>query len=201
MPFSFMIYLNVHLRSTGLYHSLFFPFLSDLHLFSPIIQVPESSNVRLYIELLHQEFLEEMSKELKQPVLDGLYTIIFNKLERLKQFQTFHIQNSARLETFMGFKNLIQKYFTQSRNADFYAEKLNITYKHLNVICQDIADTTAKQFIDEFIILESKRRLINSSIKSNELAYQMGFNEPTNFIKYFKKNTGFTPNTFKNSYN
>lgn len=87
-----------------------------------------------------------------------------------------------------------------SRNANFYAKKLNITYKHLNSICKDVADVTAKQFIDAFIILEAKRLLINSEMKSTELAYTLGFEEPTNFVKYFKKYTGLTPNTFKNDY-
>ncbi len=57
------------------------------------------------------------------------------------------------------------------RNADYYAEQLNITYKHLNVVCKAIVKSTAKQYIDDFVILEAKRNLINSSIKSTELAY------------------------------
>ena len=63
-----------------------------------------------------------------------------------------------------------------------------------------MVSVTAKQFIDAFVILEAKRLLINSEIKSTELAYSLGFEEPTNFVKYFKKHTGFTPNTFKKDY-
>ena len=88
-------------------------------------------------------------------------------------------------------------HFTESRNADFYAKKMNITYKHLNVICKEVVNITAKRFIDEFVILEAKRQLINSAVKSTELAFSLGFEEPTNFIKYFKKFTGLTPNRFK----
>lgn len=101
---------------------------------------------------------------------------------------------------FLKFKNILEKEYIISRNADYYAKKINITYKHLNVICKGIVSITAKQFIDEFVILEAKRKLINSSIKSTELAYLMGFEESTNFVKYFKKHTGHTPNQFKKQY-
>ncbi len=171
------------------------------HLFSPKIQIPESSNVGHYIDLFFKEFYKNSNVYNKRMICDSLYTIIFSKLEELKQFQTFHVKQSNKLELFLRFKNLVEANFTKSRNADFYASKLNITYKHLNSVCKDIVDITAKNFIDEFVVLEAKRRLINSSIKSNELAYRLGFNEPTNFVKYFKKFTGLTPNSFKKEYN
>ncbi|WP_299890596.1 helix-turn-helix domain-containing protein [uncultured Lacinutrix sp.] len=174
--------------------------LFNSHLFSPRIQVPENSNVEKYINLFSEEYFNEHNSYNKQKICDSLYTILFSKLEQLKQYQTFHLKNTEKLETFIAFKSLVEKYYTSSRNADFYASKLNITYKHLNVICKTIVDTTAKSFIDTFVILEAKRLLINSSIKSNELAFKMGFNEPTNFVKYFKKQTGLTPNSFKKEY-
>ena len=173
--------------------------LFNSNLFSPRIQVPKSANVLGYFQLFMEEYLQEKNR-LHRKTLDSLFTIIFTKLEQLKQDQTFHVENNQHLEVFLVFKKLLESDFTKSRNADYYASKLNITYKHLNVICKEVVNTTAKNFIDEFIVLEAKRNLINSTIKSNELAYKMGFNEPTNFVKYFKKHTGFTPNSFKKQY-
>lgn len=169
------------------------------NLFSPRIQIPKKDNVNLYFKLFFEEYQMEKNR-LHQKTLDSLFTIIFAKLEQLKQDQTFHVENNQHLEVFLAFKKLVEQNFTVSRNADYYASQLNITYKHLNVICKEIVNTTAKNFIDEFVILEAKRNLINSTIKSSELAYKMGFNEPTNFVKYFKKITGFTPNSFKKEY-
>ncbi|WP_299678736.1 helix-turn-helix domain-containing protein [uncultured Dokdonia sp.] len=168
------------------------------HLFSPIIQVPESSQVPDYFQLFYKEFYKEKHAFNKENIINALYTIIFSKLEQLKQSQTFHIQESDKLATFLKFKSLIEHQYSKSRNADFYASEMNISYKHLNTICKEIVHKTAKQFIDEFIILEAKRQLINSSIKSTELAYALGFEEPTNFVKYFKKHATVTPNEFKN---
>lgn len=174
--------------------------LFNAHLFSPIIQVPEDSNVSNYIQLFFQEYSNIQEDYNQENTYSALYSIIFSKLERLKQYQTFHLKRSDKLNSFLAFKSLLEIHFNTSRNADFYAEKLNITYKHLNSICKDLVTITAKQFIDAFVILEAKRLLINSEIKSTELAYSLGFEEPTNFVKYFKKHTGFTPNSFKKDF-
>ncbi|WP_281846428.1 helix-turn-helix domain-containing protein [Olleya namhaensis] len=174
--------------------------LFNAHLFSPIIQVPKDSNVSNYIQLFFQEYSNIQEDYNQENTYSALYSIIFSKLERLKQYQTFHLKRSDKLNSFLAFKSLLEIHFNTSRNADFYAEKLNITYKHLNSICKDLVTITAKQFIDAFVILEAKRLLINSEIKSTELAYSLGFEEPTNFVKYFKKHTGFTPNSFKKDF-
>lgn len=167
------------------------------HLFSPKIQMPETSNVPGYIKFFFEEFYNKEANFNKKNIINYLYNIIFSKLETLKQEQTFYLKDSHKLITFLKFKALLEENYNKSRNADFYASKLNITYKHLNVICKEVINQTAKQFIDEFIILEAKRKLINSSIKSTQLAYSMGFEESGNFVKYFKKHTGLTPNNFK----
>ena len=161
------------------------------HLFSPRIQIPDASNTATYIELLFHEFYSSGRIYNKKVIVDSLYTIIFSKIEELQKVLTVSLKESDKLELFLDFQLLLKK---------DYAKKLGITYKHLNVVCKEVVQNTAKQFIDSFVILEAKRNLVNSKIKSTELAYLMGFEEPTNFVKYFKKHTGLTPNKFKNSH-
>lgn len=167
------------------------------HLFSPKMQIPEESNVHAYVTILYDEFQRTKNMFNKKAIIDSLFTIILSKLEELKKEQTAYMKESAKLNRFFQFQSLLKKHYTSNRNATYYAQLLNITYKHLNEICKEIINSTTKQYIDDFIILEAKRSLTNSTIKSTELAYQLGFEEPTNFIKYFKKSTGFTPNQFK----
>jgi len=167
------------------------------HLFSPKIQVPEASNVISYIILLFNEFYALNGYYNKENIISSLYTIIFSKIEELKKSQTHYLKESDKLIQFLDFQKNLKEDYRISRNADYYAGKMNITYKHLNIVCKEVINTTAKQFIDEFVILEAKRNLINSNIKSTELAYLLGFEESTNFTKYFKKHTGLTPNRFK----
>ena len=64
-----------------------------------------------------------------------------------------------------------------------------------NIFIQTLNDS----IINDFIVLQAKRKLINSDIKSAQLAHFLGFEDPTNFTKYFKKLTGLTPKSFKNT--
>ena len=159
--------------------------------------MPEEATLPKYMALLFEEHRAEDASASNGPIVDNIFGIIFTKLEQLKQQQALYHSEAAKLETFLKFKNLLEAHYQTSRNADFYAEKLYISYKHLNTICKSIINRTAKQFIDEFLILKAKRLLINSDIRSNQLSFEMGFKDPNNFTKYFKKHTGFTPKRFK----
>ena len=170
------------------------------HLYSPLVQIPKESNFKTYTDLMFHEFYNTQYSFNKVNLINHLYNIIFSKLEDLKIEQTDHIKESNSLTIILKFKSLLDSHFRESRNASYYANLLLISYKQLNVICKEIIGKTAKQFIDDYIVLEAKRYLINSTIKSTELAYLLGFEESTNFVKYFKKHTGFTPNKFKKMY-
>ncbi|SLM29674.1 Transcriptional regulator, AraC family (fragment) [Desulfamplus magnetovallimortis] len=67
----------------------------------------------------------------------------------------------------------------------------------MNKIAKAITGNTVKSFIDNFVILEIKRQLAISDISIKELTYLMGFEEPTNFVKYFKKHTSHSPSQFR----
>lgn len=169
--------------------------LFNPQLFSPILQIPKESDFNDYFNLLQKEYNSKNTFNQKN-IIDSLFTILISKAENIKQNQTFYIKDSSQISVFKKFISLIENNLSKSRNASFYANELAITYKHLNSICKDLVNKTAKNVIDDYIILQAKRSLINSSIKSTELAYSLGFEDPTNFTKYFKKNTGLTPNSF-----
>lgn len=169
--------------------------LFNPELFSPILQISQNSDFLSYFNLLLQEYGNSSSFNHKI-IIDSLLTILISKAENLKQNMTFHISDSSKIILYQNFISLIEKNLTKSRSANFYAKELAISYKHLNTICKELINKTAKNVIDDFIILQAKRNLINSTTNSSELAYKLGFEDPTNFTKYFKKSTGLTPKSF-----
>ncbi len=133
------------------------------YLFPPSIQIPEENDFGDYFQLFHKEFSSETKFE-KATIISSLFSILLVKLEELKQKTESSIQDSSKLLLISRFTILVKNNYKMNRNAAFYAGKLLITYKHLNVACKEILNRTAKQFIDDFIILEAKRKLINSEI-------------------------------------
>jgi AraC family transcriptional activator of pobA len=95
------------------------------------------------------------------------------------------------------FLMLLESNYQQVRNTDFYAGKLGISSKRLNQILKDKLDKTGMQLIHDRIILEAKRGIIHSEITIKEIAYELGFSDRPYFSRFFKKQTGQTPEEFQ----
>lgn len=121
------------------------------------------------------------------------------KSEKLLSNKLIDNQNEKYLTIFEEFTNLLQENYQISRNVNFYAQKLNISSKHLNSLCRKFLNISAKNTIDNYTILEIKRELI-SNLPIKEIAYKFGFIETTNFVKYFKKQTNISPSKFKEQF-
>ena len=170
--------------------------LFNSQLFSPILYIPKESNFVKYLNLTLKELKTQQTFN-QIHIIKSLLTILISKAENIKQNTGKNLINCSKLDVFQNYKLLIQRHHSENRNANFYASKLGITYKHLNTICKELINKTAKNIIDDFIILQAKRKLINTSIKSSQLGYELGFEDPTNFTKYFKNQTGLSPKSFK----
>ncbi len=166
------------------------------HDYSPVLQTSVSlqeSCERLLLEIK----TESLGKHLDSLVTMFLFSALFLMLERERS--SFYEQRLSNKEhkTYSNFINLLEKQFTQTRNASDYATQLHVTYKALNQLCKRATELTAKQLIDAYIILEAKRRLVVEQKNVQELAYELGFDEVTNFTKYFKKHTRLLPSHFQ----
>ncbi len=104
------------------------------------------------------------------------------------------------LVLFENFRQLLQDNHCLTRNAADYADQLFVSYRKLNQVCKSVVKQTAKQFIDFYLLLEAKRLIVSTGLSSKEISFQLGFKEPTNFIKYFKKHSQQTPASFRSQY-
>jgi AraC family transcriptional activator of pobA len=98
------------------------------------------------------------------------------------------------------FTALVDRDFRASKRIARYADQIGITEKRLQKAVSRIYGKPPKEIVDNRIILEAKRLLLygNSSIK--EITAELGFDEPTNFIKYFRKHLSQTPARFRERY-
>ncbi len=80
-----------------------------------------------------------------------------------------------------------------------YAHSLGCSAKSLNRACRAIAGVSAKEVIVARIVLEAKRRLALVDDTVASISRQLGFDEATNFVKYFRRETGTTPTAFRAS--
>ena len=196
----FLILFTNDFLSKNLIHSdiLSIYRLYTYHLHEPVIQ-PEETGRELFRNIVNEMYWEYLLSDnfAKEEILRLLLKLFLLRVERIKRTLILKEKNVELFSTFSVFKNYLENRFTETRNAKDYAKMMNISYKHLNEVCKSITGNTVKEFIDQFIILETKRHLATSDISMKELTYALGFDEPTNFLKYFKKHTGQSPSKFK----
>lgn len=167
------------------------------HLYNYFLGQKKINNPDHNQTLLHSLQSEIQSNSSSLPNISGaILSIYLLKIKDENVNSTISVNNKS-LDYFHQFKLLIEKKITKTRDAKVYAFELSITYKKLNDVCKEIVKTTAKSFIDRYVILESKRMLVTTSLSVKEIAYTIGFDELTNFTKFFKKHTRKTPSQFR----
>ncbi|QEC78867.1 AraC family transcriptional regulator [Mucilaginibacter ginsenosidivorax] len=98
------------------------------------------------------------------------------------------------------FRELLEQHFREEQNVKFYAQKLAVTEKYLSRLTARATGRSTKALINERLMLEAKRMLIYSDVSSKTIAFDLGFGEPTNFTKFFKKQEGTTPAAFRDKF-
>jgi len=130
-------------------------------------------------------------------IVRGLFQIILAKLFRIKSSTNLSFKNDKYLPLFIDFQELLEDHCFSNRKVKFYAGRMGITTKTLNKITQAIIHKPAKAYISETFIIKSKRLIINTNQSFTEIAYKVGFEDPSNFFKYFIKYAGISPSRFK----
>jgi AraC family transcriptional activator of pobA len=91
---------------------------------------------------------------------------------------------------------LIDLEFVRLKSPKDYAERMNMSVKHLNRICQETVAKTTSELINERVILEAKRLLSHPGKSVAGVADELGFGDPSYFIRFFKKQCGESPLVF-----
>lgn len=167
-----------------------------------------------YIQVQNQlkvfsDLLRLMTVELENRKDDSQSFVLQNLLhnflllsEREKCKQNFiEFKNNADFEYVMLFKDLLETGYKNQKQVNYYAKEIIITEKRLNQATTKILGKTPKEIIDDRILLEAKRIIAHTTESIKEISHDLGFEEPTNFIKYFKKHVQLTPTEFREKIN
>jgi AraC family transcriptional activator of pobA len=99
--------------------------------------------------------------------------------------------------TVEALRKLIEENFRKERQIGFYAGRLAMTSDRLNDHVKRAAGVTAGHLIRHRVLTEAKRELIFTSRAIHEIAYELGFADPSHFARFFRKQTGSTPQDFR----
>ena len=166
----------------------------NYHIAAPIVK--DCTFNTTFIQAISEEMNRDLS-ETQQNIIAKLLELHLLKLERLSQDTVIHKTNMKYYSVFVQFQHLVYEKYKETRNVKDYADIMRISTKHLNTIVQQITLNTAKTFIDQFVMLEIKRMIRTTERSLKEIAFELGFDEVTNFSKFFKKHSGVSPKIYK----
>lgn len=98
------------------------------------------------------------------------------------------------------FKSLLLSNFRQIKSPAEYATLLNISPSYLNEVVKETTGHPISYWIHQEIILEAKRTLFYTNNTVKEIAYELGYADPSYFIRLFKKTAGSSPQQFRQKY-
>lgn len=185
----------------ALFHSINFRIEQEWSFFhnffdNAMLLVPKQKQqqlIEVFELLLKENHIHEKSHE---AIIRNLISALLYKINDIL-FAERKITEPKHFDVIRKFDLLLDKYFTENHLLSFYAEKLNISPNYLNALCHKTLDKSAKQLINERLLLEAKRLLSHSNLNVNEITDYLNFTTSSYFIRFFKKSEGITPQHFK----
>jgi AraC-like DNA-binding protein len=100
-------------------------------------------------------------------------------------------------QTIRAFKEHVNAGYKEQHGTSYYADLMHITPDHLNRSIKNAIGITAKEYIQSRITTEAKRLLYFTELTTKEIAFDLGFSEPSHFSAFFKKCTKTSPTEFR----
>ena len=185
------------------FNSLFSEALALLQ--NPCIKITDSELLLLsdYINLVYKitgttsKYVRESVSEIMSSVFYQFASYVDDYLRDENSRTGALPENSRSRRMFESFMKLVKDNHHAERMVGFYADKLCVTPKYLSKVVKDVSGRSAPDWIDGFVIMSAKSMLKYSDMTVKEIANELNFPNQSFFSKFFKSQTGLTPNEYR----
>ena len=108
--------------------------------------------------------------------------------------------NQPIMESIQRFIDMLDQYFSKEHSVKFYAEQLAMHPNHLNALIKKHTGLSAKESIQNRILLEIKHLLHSTKLSIKQISDQMGFKDPNYFTTFFKRAENLSPGNYRSSF-
>src|SRR5690606_39760809 len=173
-----------------------FPFLKMSE--NKIMMLTKEAHDSLIFDAQRMNSVFQNPHPYQEKMLEGMLVtfLYFCKAVHERHKSTENHLTRAQMIT-QQFEVLVDKMYVDTKNVSDYAEELNITPNYLTTTVKKLTGKSAKEVIQERLLVESKSLLKFSGLDIAEIAYRLNFQEPTHFTRLYKKLSGTTPNKFR----
>lgn len=162
----------------------------------------EEATIINIIHNIRHEYNSNIDKFTQQIIVSHIETLL-NYADRFyhRQFITRKITNHQvleKLEALLADEELFAKGIP---SVQLISEKLNISPNYLSSLLKNLTGQSTQQHIQNKLVEVAKQKLSTTSLSVNEVAYELGFEHPQSFRKFFKLRTNMSPLEFRESFN
>ncbi len=105
--------------------------------------------------------------------------------------------SSIANRTFVRFRQMLEQHFHSVHTVQAYADMLHVSSRTLTNYVAQSTRRTPLQMINDRVALEAKRLLLHTPETIKEIGFRLGFDDPSYFVKFFKRMTGQMPGEFR----
>lgn len=147
-------------------------------------------------------YQDRISDALAQAIIFEILAMVEDSMPRITNYKGHMPQdliiNKSRLnQLFYRFMQLLETNHNSRYSVCWYANEMAITPKYLTYICKQVTGKTPTDIINSIAIREIKQVLLNTNDTIKEIAYSMNYSSASSFCKYFRLQTGISPQAFR----
>ena len=166
----------------------------------PVIKLAqeETETFQSYFYLLKTKAADKQNKYRRKLVSTLILAMFYDLSNVVQRMLNTDSMRQTRAEIiFTKFIKLLEGNFKQERRVGWYAEQLNITPKYLSETIKNVSRRTPNEWIDNYVTIEMRIQLRNSTKSIKEIAEEMNFANQSFLGQYFKEHVGISPSEYR----
>jgi AraC family transcriptional regulator, transcriptional activator of pobA len=128
-------------------------------------------------------------------LVKGLISMV--DAERKHSIPVANDKKSTQITVFNNFLRILEDNFRRDAGVAFYADKMNMSERNLNIICKNNFQKSVSEIIETRKLIEAKRLLLYTEKSISEIGFELGYNEKSYFTRVFHTRTKMTPTRFR----
>jgi len=159
----------------------------------------DAPNARLVKTLIEQMAREFQNRDYgRNAMFEWLFNALLMTIRRQRAVSGAAAgDRGGDREKFSEACRLIEDQYREHMPVGAYADRLAISQSRLNRLCRKFAGKTFSDLLQDRLALEAQRHLIYTSATVEMVAYELGFSDPGDFCRFFKRRTGKAPGAFR----
>ena len=184
--------------NSNLQKLLDYPFFHSLNN-APYIHLPElDCSIQDVVIDIYQEY--NTKEKGQENMLRALLEVLLVRASRMYAKPIENLAQNHLVFQLRKLEALIDTHFREYKLVNDYANMTLVSAKHLNSISKKGLNKTVTTLIHERTILEAKRLLLFTDNTVAEIAYELGYTDKSYFMRFFKKQTSYTADSFRKRY-